>query len=200
MSKLRDGLVAAHDAILTQRVKQTFQANTQRQVLPFTSGDLVYLSTENLSIPKGHTRKLFPKFIGPFRITKEISSGTTYQLQLPAELCSWGIHPDFHASLLHIHVPNDDCQFPGHAVPQVTGLGSPADKFLIDRIVSHYGHGSNIWFELLWQSGDHAWLRYGSIKHLSALEVYLKNLNCHSIFDLPTGAGKPPQSIRDQVE
>jgi Zinc knuckle len=200
MSKLRDGLLAAHDAILTQRVKQTFHANKRRQVSPFALGDLVYLSTENLSIPKGQARKLFPKFIGPFRITKEISLGTTYQLQLPAELRSRGIHPNFHASLLRIHVPNDDRRFPGRAVPQVTGLGAPADEFLVDKIVSHFGHGSHLWFELLWQSGDRTWLRHGSIRHLSALEVYLENLNCHSIFDLPIGSGKPPQSIRDQVE
>ena len=55
MQKLRDGLMNAHDAILTQQIKQSFHTNRKRQKVPFTVGDLVYLSMENLSILKGRS-------------------------------------------------------------------------------------------------------------------------------------------------
>ena len=58
MRKLQDGLINAHDAILTQQVKQSFHANQKRWKASFTVGDLGYLYTENLSILKGRSRKL----------------------------------------------------------------------------------------------------------------------------------------------
>jgi hypothetical protein len=39
--------------------------------MPFAIGDKVYLSTENLALPKGRSRKLMPKFIGPYMVTAD---------------------------------------------------------------------------------------------------------------------------------
>ncbi|KAF9541458.1 hypothetical protein CPC08DRAFT_618966, partial [Agrocybe pediades] len=55
-------------------------------------------------LPKGHARKLAPKFIGPFKILEDYKNNT-YLLDIPAELKQRGIHPAFHANLLHIHEP-----------------------------------------------------------------------------------------------
>ncbi|KAF8805365.1 hypothetical protein BYT27DRAFT_7105075, partial [Phlegmacium glaucopus] len=63
-------LMSAHDSILSARVKQTRDANRKRQSVPFKEGDLVYLSTKNISFSKGLARKLIPKFIGPYKILK----------------------------------------------------------------------------------------------------------------------------------
>ncbi|KAF8808244.1 hypothetical protein BYT27DRAFT_7097399, partial [Phlegmacium glaucopus] len=63
-------LMSAHDSILAARVKQTRDANRKRQDVPFKERDLVYLSTKNISFPKGLARKLIPKFIGPYKILK----------------------------------------------------------------------------------------------------------------------------------
>ncbi|KIK31648.1 hypothetical protein CY34DRAFT_102977, partial [Suillus luteus UH-Slu-Lm8-n1] len=60
--------MAAHDAIIAARVKSTSTSNRKRKESPFVEGDLVYLSTVNLSLPKGRARKLSPKYIGPFKI------------------------------------------------------------------------------------------------------------------------------------
>ncbi|KZV88974.1 hypothetical protein EXIGLDRAFT_588520, partial [Exidia glandulosa HHB12029] len=65
---MRDVVVSAHDAIIAARVQQTTEANKHRTLAPFAKGDKVYLSTKNLTIPKGHARKLVPKYIGPFEI------------------------------------------------------------------------------------------------------------------------------------
>jgi hypothetical protein len=59
-------LVTAHNSILAAYVKETRSANWKWQVVPFGEGDLVYISSKNISFPKGLARKLIPKFIGPY--------------------------------------------------------------------------------------------------------------------------------------
>ena len=49
-------LMTAHDSILAARVKQTRDANRKRLTAPFRVGDLVYLSSKNISFPKGLAR------------------------------------------------------------------------------------------------------------------------------------------------
>ena len=83
---------------------------TKRRVAPFKNGDLAYLSSKNMSLPKGHTRKLIPKYIGPYKIIRNFGNNS-YELDLPDCLKQWGMHPVFHSSLLRIHVPNDDQLF-----------------------------------------------------------------------------------------
>ncbi|KAI0057645.1 hypothetical protein BV25DRAFT_1762040, partial [Artomyces pyxidatus] len=64
-----NNLAMAHDAIIESRVIQTHNANkARRSEHDFDEGDLVYVSTENLSLPKGRANKLLPKFIGPFAV------------------------------------------------------------------------------------------------------------------------------------
>ena len=62
----KDEYPSVHDAILGTRVKQTRNANWKRQLSPFVEGDLIYVSTENMSLLKGLARKLAPKYIGPY--------------------------------------------------------------------------------------------------------------------------------------
>jgi len=60
-------LAAAHDAIIVSRVVQRHYSNACRHQEPtIKEGDLVYLSTKNLSLPKGRANKLMPKYIGPY--------------------------------------------------------------------------------------------------------------------------------------
>ena len=115
-------------------------------------GDLVYLSSENLSLPRGHAQKLAPKYIGPFRNTKEVTPHTTYQLALLADLTSRGIHPTFHANLLRIHIPNDDHHFPARSTVQHTHLGDSPSDHVVKHISSHVDAGHNAWFETTWES------------------------------------------------
>ena len=63
-------LADAHDAIIEARCFQTRKANKHRGEEPkIARGDLVYLSTKNLNMPKGRTRKLCPKYVGPYKVT-----------------------------------------------------------------------------------------------------------------------------------
>ncbi|KAJ7888856.1 hypothetical protein B0H14DRAFT_2692502, partial [Mycena olivaceomarginata] len=54
----------------------TVRANRKRRPATLSAGDLVYLSTKNLKLPKGQARKPTPKFIGPFPIRKVLEQGS----------------------------------------------------------------------------------------------------------------------------
>ena len=105
--QIKNAIINAHDAIIATRVKQTHNANRKRIPAPFVENDLIYISTQNMSLPKGKARKLFPKFVGPYKINKDYGNDT-FGIDLPAELKKRGLHSKFHASLLCLHIPNDD--------------------------------------------------------------------------------------------
>ena len=50
---MKDAIMSAHDAIITSRVQHTVQANRKRLPTTYSEEDLVYLSTKNISLPKG---------------------------------------------------------------------------------------------------------------------------------------------------
>ncbi|KAJ3486050.1 hypothetical protein NLI96_g4519 [Meripilus lineatus] len=188
--QMKEAIMAAHDAIIAARVQQTKQANKHRRDAPFKENDLVYLSTKNLKPLKGRARKLVPKFLGPFRILKTIEPGATYKLELPKELKARGINDAFHASLLRQHIPNDDRRFPGRMPHQIPGFGEQPQEWIVDRIVSHSGKGSEAEFEVQWSTGDVTWAPYHDIKHLQAFDEYCEALGITQIGQLQTGQAK----------
>ena len=97
--RIKDAVMTAHDSILQARVKQTRQANRKRRPAPFAEGDFTYVSTQNMTLPKGRACKLSPKFIGPFKIIKDFGNNS-FKIDLPSDLKRQGIHPIFHSSLL----------------------------------------------------------------------------------------------------
>ncbi|KIK58502.1 hypothetical protein GYMLUDRAFT_104733, partial [Collybiopsis luxurians FD-317 M1] len=50
---------------------------------------------------------LVPKYIGLYKIQGIVGESSCH-IDLPLHLWKQGVHDVFHASLLHIHVPNDD--------------------------------------------------------------------------------------------
>ena len=80
-------LMAAHDVIIVNRVQQKFHANKKRRASDqYHVGDHVYLSTQNLTLPKGRVRKLVPKYIGPYKVVKAHNKASTVMLELPLML------------------------------------------------------------------------------------------------------------------
>jgi hypothetical protein len=112
LQRMKNAAMTAHDALIGARVKQTRKANKRRRPCPFVKGDLVYVSTKNISFPKGTSRKLVPKFVGPYRILEDYGNNS-FKLDLPDRLKQRGVHPVFHSSYLREHIPNDDRLFPG---------------------------------------------------------------------------------------
>jgi hypothetical protein len=102
----------AHDAILAQQPIQSMHANKGQRPAPFIQGDLVFVSTKNMSVPKGKSHKLVNKYIGLLEIEEVVVEGTTYQVKLPDELKRQSIKSAFHALLLKLHIPSKDNRFP----------------------------------------------------------------------------------------
>ena len=106
-------LMMAHDAIIKSRVVQSHHANHRRALrVKYLPGDFVYLSTRNLTLPKGRAKKLQPKYIGPYKVVEVHTVALTVRLELPPELTAQWVHPTFHVSLVRAHIPNNDERFP----------------------------------------------------------------------------------------
>lgn len=160
-------LMDAHDTVLKARVKQTVSTNKKRRVCPFVKGDLVYISAKNISLPKGTSRKLTPKFIGPYRISDDFGNNS-FCIELPDNLKQRGVHDVFHSSLLRVHIPNDDRKFPGRRDDQIPELGGESREWAVERIIRHVGSHADAQFEVQWTAGDKTWLPYDEVAHLKA--------------------------------
>ena len=191
---MKEAIMSAHDAIIASRVQHTVQANRKRIPATFQEGDLVYLSTKNISLPKGRARKLAPKYLGPFPITKVIKEGTTYQLGLSDELIKRGVNRAFHASLLRPYVPNDDKRFPGRRPFQIPGFGEKPEEWIVDSIVTHHGKGLDSEFQVLWKAGDKTWVQYREVAHLNALGRYCE------LMGVKDAAGLPSNYVTEESE
>ncbi|CDO74640.1 hypothetical protein BN946_scf184822.g3 [Trametes cinnabarina] len=189
--RVKAAVMAAHDSIIAARVKQIRDANRRRRPVPFAEGDLVYVSTKNIALPKGYAQKLAPKFIGPYRILRDFKNNS-YRIKLPPTLKRRGIHDVFHASLLRVHEPNDDRLFPGRLDTQVFELEDKENEWAIDKIISHRGSGKQAMFEALWKSGDRTWVPFSAISHLQAMNAYLEAAGVSEIEALPEGSGVIP--------
>ena len=83
--------------------------NYHRDIM-FNTGDLVYITTAHFSLAPGLSRKLLPKWVGPFAI-KQIISSVAYRISLPKEYGH--IHPVFFISSLRgYHGPPPSCPLP----------------------------------------------------------------------------------------
>lgn len=183
--QMKMAIMGAHDAIIASRITSTVQANWKRVSVDHKVGDLVYLLTKNLSLPKGRARKLASKFLGPFAITKILKEGATYQLDLSDELLKGGINPSFHASLLKPHIPNDDRRFPGRLPSQLPGFGVNSGEWMVESITAHHGKGTRSEFQIKWNAGDRTWAPYREVAHLIAMDRYCELMGADDPNDLP---------------
>jgi hypothetical protein len=106
-------ILETHDNIVSSRLQQSTQANRRRvKGYQYEVGDKAYLSTEDLNLLKGRTRKLLPKFIGPYDVRGFNSRTSMVQLDLPEELKKRKIHATFHTNRVRPCYPNDEAMFP----------------------------------------------------------------------------------------
>lgn len=185
--RARLNLEQAHDALLQARVSATYHANKRRKDAPaFDVGDLVYLSTRNLTLPKNRARKLAPKFIGPYKVIRASPETSSYTLELPDELVRRRVHPTFHASLLKPHYPSDEEIFPAREAKRFYDFGEPDEQeWLVEEITGHRWTGRSIEFLVHWSLGDHTWEPLAHCDELKALDDYLALMGVDHWRDLP---------------
>jgi hypothetical protein len=185
--KARWNLIEAHDQLIASRVTQTTQANRSRRLGDhYKSGDLVYLSTKNLKMPKGRVKKLTPKYIGPFKISESNPESSTVLLDLPEDLRNRRLHPRFHTNLIRPHFPNDSELFPNRQIGQFYDLGKEPDaEYRVERITAHRWSGKQIEFYVQWELGDFTWEPKINVIDLEALQNYINLRGAKTINDLP---------------
>jgi len=168
-------LAAAHDAIIASHVVQRHYSNACRHQEPtIKEGDLVYLATKNLSLPKGQASKLMPKYVGPYKVLQAYPETSNYMLELPIELIKRQVHLKFHVSLLRLHEPNNDALFPNRASVDAYDFGTPDNaKWIVDELDSHQWNGKDLEFQVRWNAGETTWEPLESCKELAALDRYL---------------------------
>ena len=183
----REYLAAAHDALIESRVVQTHHANKHRREEPeFSIGNKVYLSTKNISLPKGLAAKLTPRYIGPYTITKADRAFSRYTIDIPSILSARGVFSTFHVSLLRPHFPSDDKQFPNRKLHHVYDLEGTGDQeYEVEEILAHRWQGRSIQFLVKWTLGDSSWIPYHDAQHLTALDAYFKLRNVAHWKQLP---------------
>jgi len=114
--------------------RQQTYANQRRSPVEFRLHQWVWLSSKNMKFKVGGTKKMLPKYIGPFKIIQLIGGSAdrpppAVKLELP-RTCR--IHPVFHVSLLKEYHPR-----PG-VVPRTPPISVDQDGvpiFEVDRIV-----------------------------------------------------------------
>jgi hypothetical protein len=189
--------MCAHDSILAHRVKEIKTANRKRIPSPFEIGDLVYVSSKNLSIPKGLARKFYPKYVGPYPIIQNFNN-ESFKLGISKSLRQRGIHDVFHSSLLRVHVANNDRLFPNCSDVTLWESSETGQEWAVSRIKTHSGKGRNAIFEIEWKSGDVTWLPYHKIDHLTVLQQYFEACGIEKIDELENGKSAPT-SVDPQV-
>ena len=86
------------------------------------------VSTQNLNLKKGSTRKLLPRFMGSFFVITEINV-VTLEIDLPNKL---RMHNVFHVSLLRLYIEGKSPRSP----PIPVGLKGE-HEFVVDKILKH---------------------------------------------------------------
>jgi hypothetical protein len=91
----------AKKCLVAAQQRQKAYADRYRRDVEFAVGSEVLLSTKHINIKMKGSSKLLPKWVGPFKVEKQVNA-VAYKLKLPASL---QLHPVFHASLLKAYEP-----------------------------------------------------------------------------------------------
>jgi Chromo (CHRromatin Organisation MOdifier) domain/Integrase core domain len=139
----------AKDALMTAQDRQSLYANKHRHHVTYNIGDKVLLSAQNINNPVDKnrpTRKLTPRFLGPFDITAVISP-TAYKLDLPATM---RIHPIFHVSMLKPYKESPNEFSRAAPLPPVTIPGSDEPEYEVESILDKRSTRGKVQYLVKW--------------------------------------------------
>jgi hypothetical protein len=151
-ARIQEALKYAKVNLERAQQRQKDAADRSRRYCAFSVGEMVMLSTKNLHIKKGSTKKLLARRTGPFRITKVINK-VAMKLDLPKGL---RMHDVFHVSLLTKYDQGKQTKMP----PMPECIDGELE-FEIEKILEHdlltVGRTKQLWFLIKWKgfSSEH---------------------------------------------
>ena len=143
-------------------------ADQKRRDVSFEKGEKVLLSTQNFKLANPGTRKLLPKWVGPFEVLERIGA-VAYKLKLPKHL---KMHNVFHVNLVKPYRNDGRVQPPPPPIEIDDSLEYEVERVLDDRNVG--GKSSKKEFLIKWQG-------YGPEHNTWEPEKNLKN--CKEILE-----------------
>lgn len=135
----------AKQLLLAAQDRQKAHADRRREQVTYSVGDEVLLCTKNIKLQFNGTRKLLPRFIGPFKICKMINP-VAFELELPTTMKR--MHPVFHTSVLKPYKKGAREQPP----PPPILMDEDGDPFYeVEDILKHRHSGRRRQYLVKWQ-------------------------------------------------
>ncbi|GBG59728.1 hypothetical protein CBR_g54831 [Chara braunii] len=137
--KYREVLTRARPNMQKAQVRMHQQANKRRVPCPIRAGDLVWVSVEEFALEQDVSRKLLPKWFGPWSVTAAAGdepNGPSFVINIPEHLT---VHPVFHASKLATYTPAKSDDFPGRRSQDPPSMDGHQE---VDRVITDRKYGS----------------------------------------------------------
>ena len=187
---MRERLICAKKCLMAAQERQKKDADHNRRPVRFEVGQKVLLSTRNIELKTPGSKKLMPRYIGPYSVVANVGA-TAVKLELPP---SSRIHPVFHVSLVKPYKDNGTRQPPTPLIIE----GEP--YYMVEAIVDHQdisvrGRGGKTRREFLvkWEgyySRHNTWEPEASLRHslplAEAIEEYERKLAIKARHPKPT--------------
>ena len=155
----------ARSEIIRSQAKQKEFADRKRRAHDFKVGDHVLVSNRNILMNKNRSRKLSFKYIGPFRICKQIGD-QTFELDGKGKLPEY---QRFHVSLLKHYRESDDQQFPKRkqTIPEPEDIQNNTE-YEVEKILDSKRYRNTIKYLVKWkgyQEYDATWEPKANLTH-----------------------------------
>ncbi|GBG72389.1 hypothetical protein CBR_g11967 [Chara braunii] len=137
--KCRELLAQARTNMQKAQARMQQQANRRRVPCPIRVGDLVWVSVEEFALEQDVSRKLLPKWFGPWPVTSAAGdepNGPSFVINIPSRLM---VHPVFHASKLATYTPAKSDDFPGRQSQDPPSMDGHQE---VDRVITDRKCGS----------------------------------------------------------
>ena len=155
-AKVASALKLAKEHLEQARDRQRRVVDPHRRDVVYQVGDRVLLQSKNISLKHPGTKKLLPRWLGPFRVEARIGE-VAYRLALPASMKR--IHPVFHVSKLALYKEGGRVQPPPPPIELEGELEYTVENILDKRVRrvrnkqrteylvkwAGYGHEHNSW-------------------------------------------------------
>ena len=152
IQQIHDNIAMARDRHAEAKTKQTTYANKKRRPEPdYKVGDKAYLETKDLRLrikQKGRSAKFYPRYVGPFEITKAEPKTSNHTLKLPEE---YQIHPKVHARRLKQAHENDPVLFPGRVPPEPPPIDAEDNQYIVEAILDYRTVHRKLEFLVHWE-------------------------------------------------
>jgi hypothetical protein len=150
VARMQALLQSVRDKLEEKKDEMAAVANRDRRDVTYSVGDRVLLHAKNIDYNtadgRRQTRKLLPRYLGPFRVVQVVSP-VAYRLRLPPQI---KMHDVFHVSMLQPYT-DPRAAFPDRvSLPPPTILPDGSEGAQVEKILAHKRVGRVDKYLVLW--------------------------------------------------